>query len=155
MKVVFIKDVKGVAKTGEVKEVADGYARNYLIPHKMATLLSTETSSQIEARMKSEARKQEKAEAELAEMAASLEGKEVKLNAKVGAKDRLYGSITSADIAAELEKSAGIAIDKRKIELAEPIRKLGSFDVTIKLGKNAAPKIKVTVSNMEAEASAG
>jgi large subunit ribosomal protein L9 len=80
-----------------------------------------------------------------------LEGKEVILKARAGAKDRLYGSITNTDIAAELEISTGLVIDKRKIELVDPIRQLGSYEVTIKLGKDVAPIIKVTVVADETE----
>jgi large subunit ribosomal protein L9 len=79
-------------------------------------------------------------------MAKELDGKEVILKAKAGTKDRLYGRVTSADIAAELEKTTGVVVDKRKIELAEPIRELGSYEVLIKLGKDITPKIKVTVT---------
>lgn len=155
MKVVFLEDVAGTAKTGDVKEVADGYARNYLIPNKLAALLSSKTSSQVEAQLKAKVKKQAQAEADLAEIAAQLNGREVFLKAKVGAKERLYGSITSADIAAELENITGITVDKRKIELAEPIRELGTFDVPVRLGKDAIPEIKVTISEMEAEKGAG
>ncbi len=149
MKVVFLEDVLSIAKAGDVKEVADGYARNYLIPKKLAALVSPETTSRLEAQLKSKANKQVQLETELSEIANQLEGKEVLLQAKVGAKDRLYGSITSADIAAELEKATGITIDKRKIELDEPIRELGSFDVAIRLGKDTIPKVKVIVSEKE------
>ena len=82
------------------------------------------------------------------ELANQLEGREITLKAKVGAQDRLYGSITSADIASELE-NAGLAIDKKKIELAEPVRQLGSHEVTIKLAKDIVPKVKVTVIEEE------
>jgi len=150
MKVIFLEDVPGIAKAGEVKEVADGYARNFLLPRKLAALVSSQTTSQLEAQRRSQVRKQEQAEAELAKMASQLEGKEVILKAKAGAKERLYGRITSADIAAELEKVTGLAMDKRKIELDEPIRKLGSFDVAIRLAKDVVPKIKVTVVAEEA-----
>ena len=149
MKVVFLEDVLSIAKAGDVKEVADGYARNYLIPKKLAALVSPETTSRLEAQLKSKTNKQVQLETELSEIANQLEGKEVLLQAKVGAKDRLYGSITSADIAAELEKATGITIDKRKIELDEPIRELGSFDVAIRLGKDTIPKVKVIVSEKE------
>ena len=150
MKVIFLEDVPGIAKAGEVKEVADGYARNFLLPRKLAALVSSQTTSQLEAQRRSQVRKQEQAEAELAKMASQLEGKEVILKAKAGAKERLYGRITSADIAAELEKVTGLAMDKRKIELGEPIRKLGSFDVAIKLAKDVLPRIRVTVVAEEA-----
>jgi len=155
MKVIFLKDVPGIAKAGNIKDVADGHARNYLIPKKLAALASPEFISRCEARLQSETNKQAQLETELTETAEQLEGKEILLHAKVGAKDRLYGSITSADIVAELEKLTGIAVDKRKIELHEPIRELGSFDIGIRLGKDTIPKIRVVVSEEETDSSDG
>jgi large subunit ribosomal protein L9 len=155
MKVIFLEDVANIAKVGDIKEVADGYGRNFLIPKNLAALVSPETTARLEAQRKSQAKKQSQTETELADMAKQIEGKEVVLKAKVGAKDRLYGSITNADIAAELERATGVAIDKRKIELGEPIRELGSFDIAVKLGKDVIPKIKVIVSEEEAKADAG
>ncbi|MCJ7769735.1 MAG: 50S ribosomal protein L9 [Dehalococcoidales bacterium] len=155
MKVVFLVDISHIAEAGDVKDVADGYARNYLIPKKLAALVSAEATSKLEAQLQAKANKQTQLVAELTEIANQLEGKEIVLQAKVGAKDRLYGSITSADIAAELEKVTGITVDKRKIELDEPIRKLGSFDVAIRLGKDTMPKVKVVVSEVEADSSGG
>lgn len=150
MKVVFLEDVPNIAKAGDVKEVADGYGRNFLIPKKLAALVRPETTSRLEAQRREQTKKQEKMEAELARMADQLEGKEITLKAKAGAKERLYGRVTSADIAAALERTTGITVDKRKIELAEPIRELGSFDVAIRLAKDVIPKIKVTVGEEEA-----
>ena len=148
MKVIFLQDVPNVAQTGQVQEVADGYARNYLIPRKLAALAQPQAVSQIEASTKKiEAR----LTGELKELAGQLEGKEVNLKAKAGAKDKLYGSITSADIAAELKNVTGIEVDKRKIELGEPIRQLGSYEIAIKLGKDISPKVRVTVTEEEAE----
>jgi large subunit ribosomal protein L9 len=98
-----------------------------------------------EAQQRVKARRQAESEAELLELARELEGKEVTLEARVGAKDHLYGSITNADIAAELEGSAGLVVDKRKIELDESIRELGSYEVTVRLAKEIVPKLKVTV----------
>jgi len=149
MKVIFLQDVPNVAKAGEMKEVADGYGRNFLIPKKLALLASPSAVSTIEAQLKTKAGNQEQVEAELVELANQLEGREVILKARTGAKDRLYGSITSADIATELEGTAGLAIDKRKIELAEPIRQLGSYEVAIRLGKDIVPKIRVSVTEEE------
>ncbi len=154
MKVVFLQDVPNVASTGEIKEVADGYARNFLIPQKLALLASSSAASTVKAQLKAKARNQEKIRAESTELANQIEGKEVILKVRVGAKDRLYGSITSADIAAELESTAGLTIDKRKIELAEPIRQLGSYEVAVRLAQDVIPKIKVTVIAKETEQSA-
>ena len=145
MRVVFLEDVPNVAKAGEMKEVADGYGRNFLIPKKLALLVNSATISTIESQLKMKAQYQAKTGAELLELAGQLEGKEVTLNARAGTEDRLYGSITSADIAAELETSAGLVVDKRKIELAEPIHKLGSYEVVVRLAKDIVPKMKVTV----------
>jgi large subunit ribosomal protein L9 len=145
MKVVFLQDVPNVAKAGDVKEVADGYGRNFLIPRKLAALASPQAISQVKTGEKAQASTEE----ELGELAQQLEGKEVSLKAHAGAKERLYGSITSADIAAELESATGIAIDKRKIELEKPIHKLGSYELTVKLGKDITPKITVKVIEEE------
>lgn len=147
MKVIFLQDVPDVASAGEVKEVADGYARNFLIPRKMAALASPQALSQVVIIEKVEGKTNE----ELIELAGQLEGKEVNLKAHAGAKERLYGSITSADIAAELESATGLAVDKRKIELEKPIHQLGSYELTIKLGKDITPKIKVNVIEAEAK----
>jgi large subunit ribosomal protein L9 len=149
MKVIFLQDVPQVAQAGQVKEVADGYARNYLIPRKLAVLAQLQAVSQMETRAK---RVEGRLIAEIKELASQLEGKEVSLKAKAGAKDKLYGSITSADIAAELKNATGLEIDKRKIELEEPIRQLGSYEVTVKLGQDVTPKIRVTVTEEEVKA---
>lgn len=149
MKVIFLEDVPGIAKAGDVKEVASGYGRNFLIPKKLAALVNPGAASQLEAQLRAQAKEQVQVEAEIAKMASQLEGKEVILKAKVGAKDRLYGSITSADIASELEKISGVVVDRRKIELDEPIRQLGSFSLAIRLAKDIIPKIKVTVVEEE------
>jgi large subunit ribosomal protein L9 len=151
MKVIFLQDVPNVARAGEIKEVASGYGRNFLIPHKLALLASSPAISVVEAQRKISARNQQQTEAEIAEMANQLDGREIFLKAQAGVKDRLYGSITNADIAAELENAAGLVVDKRKIELAKPIHQLGSYDVTIRLAKNVIPKIKVTITEKETD----
>ena len=152
MKVVFLQDVPNVARAGEIKEVANGYGRNFLIPQKLALLASSPVISLLEAQRKISARTQLQTEAEVAELANQLDGREIFLKAQAGAKDRLYGSITNADIAAELESATGLVIDKKKIELARPIHQLGSYEVSIRLAKDVMPKIKVTVTEEEKEA---
>ena len=153
MKVIFLQDVPTVAKAGEIKEVADGYGRNFLIPKKLALVAKPGAARMVEIQRQIKDRNQEQIEAELVELANQLEGKEISLKARVGAKDRLYGSITSADIASELQNTARLAIDKRRIELAEPIRQLGSYEVAIRLAKDIIPKIKVTVVEKEMDQS--
>jgi len=136
-----------VARAGEIKEVANGYGRNFLIPKKLALLANSPVTSQLQVQPKLTA--QDQTEDELVKLANQLEGKEITLKARTGAKDRLYGSITSADIAAELQTIAGVVVDKRKLDLAEPIRQLGSYEVAIRLAKDIVPKIKVTVTAEE------
>ena len=149
MKVVFLEDVPSVAEAGEVKEVADGYGRNFLIPRKLAVLADAHAAGILEAQLKKRARLQAETEAEMRALASQLEGKEVVLKARSGAKGQLYGSITNADIADELEKSAGLVVDKKKIELAEPVRKVGSYDIDIRLTGDIIPKIKLTIVEEE------
>jgi large subunit ribosomal protein L9 len=151
MKIAFLEDVPNVAKAGDIKEVADGYARNYILPKKLGVLASADVASVIEAQRHSRSLKEARREADLVALGQTLEGTEIKLEAKAGSKDRLYGAITAAEIAAKLESQTGISIDKKKIELAEPIRKLGSHQLSIKLGHEVTPKITVTVSAKEAE----
>ena len=146
MKVVFIQDVPNVARAGETKDVANGYARNYLIPRKLALLARADVMNTIGTKLEVEARSQAQTEAELLEMADHINGREVILEAKIGAKDRLFGSVTTADIATELESTTGIAVDKRKIALEEPIRQLGSYEIDIKLAADIVLKIRVTVA---------
>ena len=149
MKVIFLEDVPNIARAGETKEVANGYGRNFLIPRKLALPAKPQDMKAIEAHIKDRARIAAKTETEMIELANQLNGKEITLKARVGQTERLYGSITPADIASELESTTGLIIDKRKIELDEPIRQLGSYEVTIRLAKDIVPKITVTVIEAE------
>ena len=142
MKVIFLQDLPKVAYAGEVKEVADGYARNFLIPKQIAMVAKPGAINIVAAQ-------QSKMVTEYTELANKLEGLEINLKARAGAKERLFGAITTADIAAELNNTAGLDVDKRKIELAKPIHELGSYEVTIRLAKDIVPKIKVTVTEEE------
>lgn len=145
MKVVFMEDVPNVGKAGQIKEVADGYGKNFLIPRKLAVTAKPQDIKAVEAQIKARARVAAKTEAEMKALASDLEGKEIIIKAKVGQQERLYGSITSADISAGLKSSLHAVVDKRKIELTEPIRQTGIFEVPIKLGKDISTKIKVSV----------
>lgn len=151
MKVIFLEDVPRIAKSGEVKDVAEGYGRNFLIPRRLAAPVSSGVTGRFEAQQRARAKEQAQVAAEMAEMAGRLEGREIVIKARAGARERLYGSITSADIAAELEKTTGVTIDKRKIELDKPIHELGSFEVSVRLAKGVVPKVRVTVSLEEGE----
>jgi len=150
MKVVFMEDVPNVGKAGQIKDVADGYGSNYLIPHKLAVAAKPGDIKNVEAQIKARARIAAKSESEMKALASELENKEITIKAKVGQQDRLYGSITSADVSAGLASAFKVNVDKKKIELAEPIRSLGTYEATIKLGKDISTKIKVNVAPEEA-----
>ncbi len=144
MKVIFIRDVTNVAKAGDIKNVPDGYARNYLIPKKLAILADSQATTQHAQALIKEQREAAAKLGELTALAKEVEGKEVTLKARAG-KEKLFGSITSADIATALEAQYKLVIDKKKIDLAEPIHQLGSFEVVIRFGADLNPKIKVNV----------
>ena len=149
MKVILSKDVQGTGKAGEVKDVADGYARNYLIPRKLAIPASGGALKNVEAKKASEQKKAAAEEATARALADRLTRAPVVLTAKVGDQGRLYGSITSGDIAEQLSAQLGQPIDKRKIELDEPIRQLGTFEITIRLHRAVSAAVKVDVQRAE------
>jgi large subunit ribosomal protein L9 len=149
MEVILLEDVENVGQAGEIRNVAAGYARNYLIPKGLATVASEGTLKQLELRRQAEARRQQKLEGEAKEFAKELEGLTLTFVVKAGEKDRLYGSITTGDIAGALEKETGKSIDRRKIELEDPIRELGTYVVPVKLLPDVIPSITVVVEKEE------
>jgi large subunit ribosomal protein L9 len=151
VKVIFLEDVSGIARAGQTRVVADGYARNYLLPRKLAVLAGSAASTAVEAQLRRIAKRQALEEAEMTELAKKLDGVEITLEAKVGESEKLYGSVTAADIAAALSEPAGQEVDKRKIELHEPIRHLGSHDVNVRFTHDITAVIKVTVRAEEPE----
>lgn len=145
MKVLFTQDVKNVGKVGELKEVAEGYARNFLIPGNLA-VPATETHLRKKKEEDSAvARKAAKVESEVRTLGQKLAAVSITIKARVGDQNRLFGSVTAADLADALKKQTGHAVDKRRIELAEPIKRLGVFEVPIRLDRNISPKIKVVI----------
>jgi large subunit ribosomal protein L9 len=145
MKVVFLQDVPNVAKAGDVKDVADGYSRNYLIPKKLAVVATSAELNRLELQRKADVRRQARTEQDAEAFAKVLQDITVVLKMRAGTKDKLYGSVTSADIAKEIKKLTKQDIDKRKIELEEPIRELGSHHVSIKLTKDVTATVNVVV----------
>ena len=149
MKVVFLKDVPPAGKVGEIKEVADGYGRNFLLPRKLAALAKPSALKTLESQIKKEIENQKRLDAELFDLAQQLEGLSISLSARVVEEERLYGSIRDNDIAAEINSLTGIDIDRRKIELEEPIHQVGEYELTVRLSRDLAPKIKVIVAAEE------
>ncbi|MBU5594464.1 50S ribosomal protein L9 [Amphibacillus sp. MSJ-3] len=145
MKVIFIKDVKGKGKKGEVKNVSEGYARNYLLKNNLAIEATKGNLKGLEAQKKKEERKEQELVEEAKQLKEKLTKIEVKVKTKAGDNGRLFGSITSKNVAEELEKSHQIKIDKRKIELDQPIRSLGYTNIPVKLHPEVTGEIKVHV----------
>lgn len=145
MKVVLLANVPNLGKIGEVKEVSDGYARNFLVPRKLATLATDAALKQVEVKKQAEARREAKAAEQLQTLAKRIEGTEVVFKVRMGDQGRLYGSITASDVADALSKKIGEPVDKRRIDLDEPIKQAGRFEVPLRLGKGLAPKIYAVV----------
>src|SRR5438132_10910232 len=145
MKIILLQDVEGLGKAGDLKEVANGYARNYLLPRRLAAGATPGLIANRTQRIVSEQRKIEKQAETNQQLAERLSQVSLTLKAKVGRQGRLYGSITSQDIATFLQKAENITIDRRLIEMPEPIRALGTFTIPVKVATKLEPKIKVNV----------
>ena len=145
MKVLFLKDVTGTAKTGEVKEVSPGYARNFLFPSRTAVVADDRVVEQITRREEANRRRVERALTEAREIEGRLKRITVTLYAKTGEGGRLFGSITNAEIAQQLKRE-GIEVDKRKIEVDPPIKSLGPHEVEIRLHPEVVAPLRVVVT---------
>ncbi len=145
MKVVLTADVKGQGKKNDIVEVSDGYARNFLFPRKLAVEATNKVLNEIKGANDAKAHRLEVELAEAKALAAMLDTLLVKITATSGADGRLYGSITAKDIAEHIEKDHGVAIDKRKIQLPNPIRAYGRYDLDIKLHADVTGKVHVLV----------
>ncbi|MCA0993161.1 MULTISPECIES: 50S ribosomal protein L9 [Bacillales] len=144
MKVIFLEDVKGKGKKGEVKNVADGYARNHLLKNNLALEANNANMKTLKAKQRSDDKKAQEELDEAKALKEKIESLEVELETKSGEGGRLFGSITSKNIAEELKKH-NIKVDKRKIELDEPIRSLGYTNVPLKLHHDVTATVKVHV----------
>ena len=145
MKVVLVMDVKGSGKKGEIINVSDGFARNYLFPRKWAVEATDAAVKEVERKHATEERLEAARHEEADRKAASLKNKVIQLSARCGEKGRLYGSITAQEIADALKAQHGVDVDKRKIE-CEPIRQAGEYDATVWVYSGVTVKMKVVVT---------
>lgn len=146
MKVLLLCDVKGQGKKDDIVNVSDGYARNFLFPKKLAVVADNKAMSEAKSREESRLHKIETEKAAAREIAAKLEAVVVKIGAQAGADGRLYGSVTTSDIADELKKQHGIEIDRRKIVSDGAIKTFGTFTLDVKLYTEIVGKINVVVA---------
>ena len=146
MKVIFLKDVKNVGKKGDIKNVADGYANNFLLKNNLAVEADQAAMSKLAGQQKKQEKEAEQELDEAKELKVKLEALTVELTAKSGEGGRLFGSITTKQVAKELEKTHGYKIDKRKMELDDAIRALGYTNVPVKLHHDVTATLRVHVT---------
>ena len=149
MKVILLHEVPGLGQPGDVKEVSPGYARNYLLPRQLVTLASAAEMANLRDRIASARRRTEKQAAENASLAGRLSAITLTFAVRVGQGGRLYGSVTSQDIATALLEQEGLTVDRRIIQLREPLRQLGSFEVSLRVATKVEPKLKVNIISSE------
>jgi large subunit ribosomal protein L9 len=145
MKVILLQDVPNVGESGSIQNVSDGFARNYLIPQGLAEMGTPGRIKQAEERIQAQQRKIERAEDEMRDLSERIEGMRVEIEARVGKQGRLYGSITAPEIASAVSSKLGEDIDRRKVELSDPIRSTGDHTVAIHLVGRLRPAVTVTV----------
>ena len=145
MKVIFNADVKGKAKKGEMKEVSDGYARNYLLPRGLAAEATADNINALKLKEKARAAQIEKEKAQAMENAKKLEGVQVVVRSKAGSNGKLFGAVTSQEISNALKEQFGIEVENNKIVQAEPIKNYGSYTVKAKLGYEISGSVNVLV----------
>ncbi|MGI6428337.1 MAG: 50S ribosomal protein L9 [Syntrophomonadaceae bacterium] len=146
MKVIFLQDVKGQGQAGEVKDVSDGYARNFLIPKGWAVEATKTRLKEIQERQEKQRKTQEKEKAEAAKLQQILEGQSITIKARTGGSDKLFGAVTAKEIADTIQERFKVNIDRKKIELTEPIKHVGEFPAKIKIYPSIQAEIKVVVT---------
>ena len=147
MKVILLKDVKGLGKKDDMVEASDGYVRNYLLPKKLAIVADNKAQNERMGKESSRLFKIEQEKKAAAEIAEKLSGIAVKIRAASGADGRLYGAVTAKDIAEALAKNFDITVDKRKIELSDPIKAFGQYEIPVKLYTGVGGKVHVLVTD--------
>ncbi len=145
MRVVFLEEVEGTARTGDVKNVADGFARNYLLPRKLAAPATEHYITIAQAKATKEARRQSKLDEDAQRLVPQVEGKEITIEVRVGDQEKMFGSVTARDIAELLQQETKIDLEHRQIDLKQPLRELGSHSVNVKLTRNVIAGITVHV----------
>ncbi|MDK2926826.1 MAG: large subunit ribosomal protein [Bacillota bacterium] len=145
MKVILEQDVPRLGKKGEVVDVNDGYARNFLLPRRLARAATAGGLKEVEARKEQAARKEARARAEAQDLARRLHGCTVTIRARAGEGGRLFGSVTNQDVAAAVAEEFRVNLDKRRVELKEPIKALGSYSATLHLYTEVTAEITVKV----------
>ncbi len=146
MKVVFLEEVEGTARTGDVKNVADGFARNFLLPRRLAAPATDHYITIANAKASKEARKQAKLDEDAQKLLPKIDGQELTVEVRVGEQEKLFGSVTAREIAEMLTERTKIELEHRQVDLKQPLRELGSFPVAVKLTRNVIATVTVNVT---------
>jgi len=147
MKVVLTQDVKGTGRAGETKEVADGYARNYLLPRKLAQPATRGAQERVDRQRTTATQRENRELAEAKALAAKLEAAQVVLKLRSGKDGKLFGAVTNADVASALKQQHGITLDRRRIEFDEPVKAMGPATAHVKLHREVTARIPLMVTS--------
>lgn len=146
MKVILLSDVKGSGKKGEVVNVSDGYARNFLLPKNLAREANAQALNELNNEIQAKEHKIEVQKGEALENAKIIDGKTIKISASAGKNGKLFGSVTSKEICKEIKNSFGVDVDKRKISLTTEIKTYGTYECEVKLFNGVSAKVLVSVN---------
>lgn len=145
MKVILLTDVKGTGKKGEMHEVSDGYARNFLFPRKLAQPATTQAVGEMKAKQESKAYHEEMSRQAALDLAEKLSELKIQVHAKAGSAGRLFGAVTTKEIAEAMSAQLGIEIDKKKVSIGSDIKAYGEYEATVKLYSGISAKVQLTV----------
>jgi large subunit ribosomal protein L9 len=146
LKIMLTKDVENVGRAGEIKDVSDGYGRNFLIPRKLAIVAGRGAEAEARRIQDAAARREAKERDEARELAEEIDNKTVVVRLKVGAEDKVFGAITNEDIAKAVKQQHQVEVDRRRIDLKEPLKQLGEHQVTLRLHKDIEAHINLIIT---------
>jgi large subunit ribosomal protein L9 len=146
LKIMLTKDVENIGRAGEIKDVADGYGRNFLIPRKLAVLAGRGVEAEARRIQEAAARREAKDRDQAKELADEIDNKTVVVRLKVGAEDKVFGAITNEDISKAIKQQHQVEVDRRRIELKEPLKQLGEHQVTLRLHRDIEAHIHLIIT---------
>jgi large subunit ribosomal protein L9 len=146
-----LEDVPGKGRAGEIREVSKGYAKNFLLPRGLALIATPDVQKRVGLRLQKERLEESVDRERLVELAQQIEGKEIRFKARVGGGERLFGSITAADVAEQLSGVIGSVVDKKRIDIEKPFHQTGSYEIAVKLASDIRPNITVVIEEEEVQ----
>lgn len=145
VRIILLADVKGLGRKGEIKEVSDGYAKNYLIPKKLAQIATEKSIKNLEAQKKAEEKRVQKEIEKAREISEQLNGKKITIYKPAGSSGKLFGSVTQKEISEAIKSQLGIEIDKKSVVIENPVKSTGEFEIKIEAGHGFHASVNLTV----------